>query len=329
MKCPECGLDLSDFYKFCSRCGAILASPIDVNDSSFDEPKRRILAAISQRNMTDKVISPWWVLLLVITMFVVYAVYFAILLSRIFSSDPTDPDEILDFWEGSFVVLMVGSAVIQAGFCALAYLMIKRLNQHFGRERALRMAVLDLVRVASIPTRKADIVAPEVYQMESVSNYMEKERDPLIWTIGIGLSIVTSVISAVAFLLAREDMASGLGMPGLGLSLGISLPLSLISLICTFYVLYFLSKDMYEHDGRWYNYSHTARIALSKLGFPKGGSFRVSRLPERSMVLYIVLSLFIGIFIYYWWYADLKDPNEHFKSQWEFEDHLQRTLNLR
>ena len=329
VKCPECALELSELYRFCSRCGTILAPPIDVNDRSLDEPKRRIHMAIAQRNSTDRIVSPWWILFLVITMVVFYIAYFAVLFSGLDDSDPYDTGGIFDAWLTSFVVLMLMAAFTQAGFCALAYLMMKRMNAHFYRERVLRTAILDLVRAASIPTKKYDIVATELYQMEASNNVLEKERDPVLWTIAIGLTIVSSAISVVALVLTRDDLGAGFGFAGIGLSLGIGLPFSIISLICTLYVLYFLSKDFYEHDGRWYNFSYTSRIALSKLGFPKGGSFRVSRLPERSMVLYIILSIFLGIFIYYWWYADLKDPNEHFRSQWEFEDHLWRTLNLR
>lgn len=329
VKCPECGLELSEFYRFCSRCGAILSSPIDVNDPSLGEPKRRIREAIAQRNTTDRIISPWWILVIIITMSVTYIAFFAILFSDLNDISPSDSESFLDAWSASVVGLLAISAFIQAAFCALAYMMVRRLNAHFFRERILRTAVLDLVRAASIPTKKYDIVAPELYQMEFANNVQEKERDPVLWTIAIGLSIVSAVISVIVFVLTSDRPETGLGFAGIGLSLGISIPFSIISYICTVYVLYFLSKDFYEHDGRWYNFSYTSRIALSKLGFPKGGSFRVSRLPERSMTLYIILTIFLGIFIYYWWYADLKDPNEHFKSQWEFEDHLWRALDIR
>ena len=72
----------------------------------------------------------------------------------------------------------------------------------------------------------------------------------------------------------------------------------------------------------------TARNALSKLGFPAGRPFTIQRLPERSFALYLVLTIFTGIFVYYWLYALVKDPNEHFKYQWEFEDNLTSSLGI-
>jgi hypothetical protein len=91
----------------------------------------------------------------------------------------------------------------------------------------------------------------------------------------------------------------------------------------------FLGSTMLDHDQRWSRFSTAARAALSKLGFPSGRPFVVSRLPERSFVIYLLLSFVtFGIFFYYWLYTLAKDPNEHFRNQWAFEDNVLSSLGV-
>ena len=50
-------------------------------------------------------------------------------------------------------------------------------------------------------------------------------------------------------------------------------------------------------------------------------------LPSRSFVLYFILSIVtLGIFEFYWSYVLIKDFNEHFKAQWQFEDSLMSVI---
>lgn len=51
-------------------------------------------------------------------------------------------------------------------------------------------------------------------------------------------------------------------------------------------------------------------------------AYRTPRLPDRSMILYVILTIFTGIFALYWLYVLVKDPNDHFANQWRFEDSL-------
>ncbi len=43
---------------------------------------------------------------------------------------------------------------------------------------------------------------------------------------------------------------------------------------------------------------------------------------ERSFLLYIIITIIISLFAIYWAYVLIKDLNEHFKNEWEFEDAL-------
>ena len=87
------------------------------------------------------------------------------------------------------------------------------------------------------------------------------------------------------------------------------------------YVLYFLTKDPPNHDRRQLSFMQQAQSAWGKLGMvlvvPAWKA-----LPGRSFVLYFIITLIIGFFAIYWYYVLIKDFNEHFKAQWQFEDQL-------
>jgi hypothetical protein len=99
-----------------------------------------------------------------------------------------------------------------------------------------------------------------------------------------------------------------------------------IALVFEIFLLYFLTQTMIEHDGRWNLFAFHSRRALSKLGFSAGPAYRMAKLPNRSMVLYIVLTLLTGLFALYWLYIVLKDPNDHFEYQHEFEDNIMASI---
>jgi hypothetical protein len=46
-------------------------------------------------------------------------------------------------------------------------------------------------------------------------------------------------------------------------------------------------------------------------------------LPERSFFIYLILTLLTcGLFLIYWYYVLIKDLNDHFGAQWQFEDQI-------
>ena len=82
-----------------------------------------------------------------------------------------------------------------------------------------------------------------------------------------------------------------------------------------YYVCHFLNKDFAKHSER-------ERLFLAELfdelreRFP---SFtrridEVVSVPERSTLLYLILTLVTGLFSIYWVYTLTKDPNKHFES---------------
>ncbi len=93
------------------------------------------------------------------------------------------------------------------------------------------------------------------------------------------------------------------------------------------YVYYFLMKDFYRHerreDGFWEDLGRT----MNKLGINFSAPRRTEAMPDRSFVLYLILTIITsGLFGIYWVYVLLQDPNEHFKYHVEAESQLLSTL---
>ncbi len=92
--------------------------------------------------------------------------------------------------------------------------------------------------------------------------------------------------------------------------------------ILLIYVYHFLNKDFYRHEVRENNYLSALSEILSDFYY-----VRYNNIPDRSTILYFVLSLVtFGIFGLYWVYTLTKDPNNHFLEHKRWEDFLLNTL---
>lgn len=82
------------------------------------------------------------------------------------------------------------------------------------------------------------------------------------------------------------------------------------------YVYHFLNKDFVKHSNKEYVLfnvlnSEFKRVNLSTALNPE----ELYRVPNRSTLLYIILSIItLGVFVLYWIYTLVNDPNRHFKS---------------
>ena len=82
------------------------------------------------------------------------------------------------------------------------------------------------------------------------------------------------------------------------------------------YIYHFLNKDFVKHSNREYVLfnilsSEFKRANISTTLDPE----ELYRIPSRSTLLYIVLTIItLGLFILYWIYTLVNDPNRHFKS---------------
>jgi len=86
------------------------------------------------------------------------------------------------------------------------------------------------------------------------------------------------------------------------------------------YVYHFLNKDFYKHERREEHFINALSATLSKVGI-EFNYIRYSSIPDRSTILYFVLSLItLGFFGLYWVYTLTKDPNNHFMEHKRWEE---------
>lgn len=168
------------------------------------------------------------------------------------------------------------------------YKLIARQQDHFKRMTRFNDDLFKLTEEQASDTGKEKQASTDISELRSLNEDFKrlqagKERSAALWTI---LSIVT---------------------------LG----------ILYFYVLYFLNKDLVEHQAAEAEYIEKASALLNKLGIGKHGVTVEQVVPDRSFALYLILTVItFGIFDLYWAYARIKDGNEHFLEHRRFEDQL-------
>ncbi len=319
MKCQNCGSENLDRHIYCDRCGAVIVRPFRIDESAIRGPKEEIARAVEARDRADAVIPLtliWVYILLNVLVFVASLIIsIASATGAISSSSST-----LSNWSTT-----IGSIATMVILLYLYYKLVKRQNDHYARERSLRSAIVSLVRAASDTPEKKQMVEYDLRVMDSLNFVVERHRRPWFWVLVTVLPLIVVPISV--FVIFADINSSSIFVVSVLAIIAVGL-IALTSLFLQIYMFWFLGETMSKHDGRWGTFSMTARNALSKLGFPAGRPFRIQRLPERSFALYLVLTIFTGIFVFYWLYALLKDPNEHFKYQWEFEDNLMSALGV-
>jgi len=103
--------------------------------------------------------------------------------------------------------------------------------------------------------------------------------------------------------------------------------LSAIIFIADWYVRYFLMGDFYKHERREDGFWEDINKALNKCNITFSIPRRLVTLPNRSFVLYLILTIItLGIFQIYWIYVLLKDPNDHFEYHNKIENQFLSTL---
>jgi len=103
--------------------------------------------------------------------------------------------------------------------------------------------------------------------------------------------------------------------------------LSAFVFLADWYVRYFLMKDFYKHERREDGFLEDISRIMDKCGIKFSVPRRTETLPERSFVLYLILTIItLGLFGIYWLYVLLKDPNQHFSYHIQVEDQLLSTF---
>ncbi|NYT12563.1 MAG: DUF4234 domain-containing protein [Methanomassiliicoccales archaeon] len=173
----------------------------------------------------------------------------------------------------------------------LIYKLFNRNNLHSRREAMFRAAVVDYIKRKAIEKGLSQAVASQVQTMESInyeSRSYEPERSAVLWAVLPIIPVVGWIFLIIA--------------------------------------LYYLTHFPTGHDRRWHAFTQQTQYAGSQLGMNLMlPSWRM--LPERSFIIYFILTIVtFGIFMIYWYYVLIKDMNDHYRAQWQFEDQFVREI---
>ena len=319
MNCPGCGTNNPEGFTFCSRCGATLLKPVDIRDERLKEAKGYILKAIANRKITDRIVSWAWILLVILIL--IGSVFLAIAMAVLSAS--------MVLWNTSTlntviqIIFIAASIATTAIFAFLAFVLVRRQNEHFARDRALREGIILLLRTASDPTGRSSLVMNELAAMNAANSPREDHHDERIWALLMLLPLLTTFgLAAILYLTVY-----GTSTIVVFTILSFVILIAVGELLAMLYMFYFLGKQIYEHDERWLVFEQNAKSIMMKLRWPPIIRMRQSRVEKREFAIYLIVTIFISPFVLYWWYSLIKDPNEHFMSQWEFEDRLAEIIS--
>ena len=300
-----------------------MLKPVDIRDDRLKEAKGYILKAIANRKITDRIVS--WAWILIIILILIGSVLLVIVMS-IISTSMFLSGHMMDYSTMNTLVQVASIAMTIATtaiFAYLAFVLVRRQNEHFARDRALREGIILLLRTASDPSGRSSLVMNEFAAMNAVNGPKEEHHDERIWALVMLLPLLTTFgLSAVMYLVVM-----GTSYSIMVLLIPLILLIAVGELLAMLYMFYFLGKQMYEHDERWLVFEQNAKSVMTKLRWPQIVRMRQSRLEKREFAIYLIVSIFVFPFVLYWWYALIKDPNTHFTSQWEFEDRLAEIIS--
>ncbi|MHC1709133.1 MAG: hypothetical protein AB9819_01815 [Methanomassiliicoccales archaeon] len=251
-------------------------APAPPYGQSFGGAKGQIAGSIQNRNITDVLMSGFWILAPVLGALLLFVGLMGAVVSIFMGGT-------WGFMAVVFAIIMVLGFVLTL---LLNYKLLKRMDEHRKREMALRMAIISYLKDKGAESQRSQLIANEISALESINQeamYKEKERTPVLWTI-IGIFPILNLI-----------------------------------------VMYFLAEFPFDHDKRWHAFTQYTQAACQKLGInimtPSWSTIK-----ERPNVLLLILTLLFSIVSFIWYYFIIKDLNEHFQAQWQFEDQLMAQL---
>jgi len=251
---------------------------------------------IRMRAESDPLMSKAWLLvylipILAIILGVLVAVFWVIAIATApmlpVPSGPIGPELIV----APFVIwIALLYLLVIVGFIVsivLIYKLVKRRNTHFKRQQFLFEDIVSALR--AIAKKKEVNVEVEVSSCERTVREVKAEETEK-----------GAVLWAI---------------------------LSAIIILAHWYVNYFLMKDFYKHERREDGFWEDVKSVLNKMDVTFSLPRRTEVMPDRSFVLYLILTIItLGLFGIYWLYILLKDPNEHFNYHIQVEDELLSAL---
>ena len=317
MRCQICGHENPERALYCEQCGAIIAGQARPDDYRLSGPKDDIRKAIESRTITDR-IMPAWIVWVNIALSIASVIGIFAYVFSAFANADMDFEEAMSQLFSVYAIVFVVSMVSQLIFAVIAFFLVDRNNNHSARESRLKKAVFALARSAATTRESQQAISRELQALEYHSYSGAKRRSPALWALLVAFPSIGAGITIALLGVALRDLSIG----ALFGAISLGALFSFIGYISLIYMFYFLMKEQSAHEARWIGFAMGTRSLLTRLGFPPGRGYRLTRSPDRSFALYLVLTIFIGIFIYYWWYVMIKDPNEHYRNQWLAEDSL-------
>ncbi|MDW5563780.1 MAG: zinc ribbon domain-containing protein [Methanomassiliicoccus sp.] len=195
-----------------------------------------------------------------------------------------------DMWAG-LTVTIVGTIVAVILIAFLIFRLLKRRNEHMARESALRREIMDFFRFRGEEKGIGHLTDPYVQAMQAFDHgslMHEEPQSALLWTI---LCLI----------------------PGI----------NIVAIVLT---LFWLTDFAPGHDRRFYGFVQNVNFAASQIGMGPLMPSAWKSISERSYVLYLIVSVLLPVFAIWWFYVLIKDLNDHFDNEWQFEDMLMAEL---
>jgi len=252
--------------------------------------------AIRKRFESDRIMGYIWMIVPILPLLLAIlgtAIFLGLILKAIaigITEPPPAAAVPISFMEGILILAWIGLILvgfIVSIFGAIAlYYMIARRNNHFRRQRMFTSILLPYLETKLKEKGRSSNAISALALLNRESEYEETEKSPAVW--------------AVLYLF--------------------------VSPIVGLFVFHFLTHDLYKHFKSQVDLSRNLEALLKDLDiqFISPTQYEIKR---RETILYIILTIItVGLFWIYWFYLQLKEYSEHFKSQWKLEDQLMNTL---
>ena len=318
--CTNCGGTIQEGVSYCTYCGMPVRRAAEPpRRDAVDRLKELLDASARERQGTDRVISIFWIIIPFIVLMATFVITAAVTMAAVMDAfddwDPNNPD-----WEremtGKYDTVALAASFLGVPVyivvAKVTYDLVKRQNLHFDRERRLRDAIAALTFPAGAHSSG--------YRLPPGA---ERVRNPAFWAAVIVLSQATSIM--YAFVGFDADLSLGDV-----LVLMFAMLAALIIFVLEVYILHVPTSEMVSHNARWHGFVSETKVELARMGLTAGDLREPYRLPDRSSAIYVILTIFTGgLFMFYWWYAAIKDGNRHLQDHVLFEQDLRRLLDTR
>jgi uncharacterized membrane protein len=290
--CRSCGLELTPEAKFCPRCGTPVATGGAPGPATAPAMPSAAPAAPPAASALEGLRSDIRMRAETDRILSPLWVFLPLLAIPLFAIGGLFGAVLGGPFLGALFVLPVAGFAITVVMIYFVYLLIKRRNRHFAREHHL---VADLAAaLRGVAAKRGANVEVPVGAMERTLRDMqmeETEKSAALW----------AILMLIPF----------------------------VNIVAALYILYFLTKDYFKHERREDMVLQDVGRGMSALNLAFDWRRPVgTALPERSYVLYLVLTIVtLGLFGIYWWYVLVRDPNAHFQTHPSFEEPLLQSLS--